>query len=690
MKNQEKRYLYITYLALAVMFLLCCLVLLVGRATNIQTHMIHDLIEIYEDKENEVLAISKSEETDKAALLGQYQMALSDASITTNYPYCASGILQHRDGEVMLKSQNLILCTFRDQEGNILTVPMVFGDDNNADVGEVLFRNSISVYAADPGIHNTFRGYWEEGLFYIDYFFNDYVGYYSEYSLCDGEYVEYEVGRGYPYRWVDVKVCAKSYGEDEVSSNNYRFGKFVDGWEKTDELTEKLIAMDAVSEHGSSLSVKKKSLFSTLLVGTKDFSDIQEVFDGGKSLKLVYGMEFSPMGLAAKELMQNGSFIFMLLIFVFGGVVLTTLFSQNVSRQMQGYKDEIYRQQQALTYAQDAEKSRREMTSAIAHELKTPIAVLSSYSEALQENIDAEKQAHYLGVIRDETGKMDRMVLELLDYSRLEAGKYQLRRENFDLSELVREILVPLEGQIEEKHLSVEWQIGEVLVNADRYRFGQVVENYLTNAIRHTPEGGRIILRIGMNKVTFSVENQGNRLAQEELKKVWEAFWQGDQSRSQRGTGLGLSIVKTIMQLHGGSCRAENTGFGVRFVANLQEEKATVVLRFMPQEDEIELDYPIAQEYTTVKQMFSQLRLLEGKHLRREMKAGNIRCGSQTVISGKARLSPGNVVLWREFRITVTLDNDHKRRAIIANQFQPTGRLSNFGSYVGSNSGMKY
>lgn len=183
----------------------------------------------------------------------------------------------------------------------------------------------------------------------------------------------------------------------------------------------------------------------------------------------------------------------------------------------------------------------REMTSAIAHELKTPIAVLSSYAEALQENIDAEKQPHYLSVIREETEKMDRMVLELLDLSRLEAGRYKLKREDFDLEALAKAVIEPLEPEIQSKELKLKWQVGNPTVHADSYRMGQVVENFMTNAIRHTPQGGVITIRIGTQRETFSVENQGKSIAQENLRKVWETFWQGDASRNKRGSGLGLA-----------------------------------------------------------------------------------------------------------------------------------------------------
>ena len=340
--------------------------------------------------------------------------------------------------------------------------------------------------------------------------------------------------------------------------------------------------------------------------------------------------------------------------------------------ELRPLQDELTRQQQAIAYAKNAEESRRAMTSAIAHELKTPIAVMSSYAQALQEHIDESKQEHYLGVIREEADKMDRMVLELLDLSRLEAGRYKLRRQDFNLTELVREILKPLEPEIAEKHLDISWQIGEEKANGDRYRFGQVVENYLTNAIRHTPDSGKIVLRIGMNHETFSVENQGEHIPQENIKKVWETFWQGDAARNTRGSGLGLAICRTIMTLHGGSCKVENTGMGVRFTATLDAAKPVFRSYFRPLE-QVELRYPISQGHTTVENIMRRLGLLEGTALKREIRAGNLKIGRKAVTSPSQRVYPGNELSWQELSIFIVLDESEKHYRLLYEQIRIGG-----------------
>ena len=690
MKKQDRRFVWRIWGVLAAVFVLTLALVAVGRAEEIRDQMLTEVETLHQTREQEIAAVGEGEETDPAVLIGQYQKVLTDTQ-PLSYRYYGAGILTHLNGELVTQSRNMMICTFMTTKGKLPriseTVPMGFWEDNDADVWVLLSSLEYNVADEDqPSTRTTFDGFWQDGIYYVTAIDSGYFTYTVDVPVPEHvETVRYEVGDGAQYASVQIVSCAKSHGGGSITSYNP-----TGGWKKTDRLIEELYEADIRDTPGEQFVTYKNSLFRTVTVSVKTFSDKKHVYDENMSLKMVYGVSFSPLGLAMSELMMHGTLVLVLVIFLLAGAFLVTVCRQHEQRQVQGYKDEIYRQQQALRYAEDAEKSRREMTGAIAHELKTPIAVLSSYAEALQENIDAEKQSYYLGVIREETDKMDRMVLELLDLSRLEAGKYKLQRENFDLQELAQEIVKPLEGQIREKNITLEWKVGEVLINADRYRFGQVVENFMTNAIRHTPDGGKIVLRIGMNRETFSVENQGSRLPQENLKKVWETFWQGDRSRNQRGTGLGLSIVKTIVELHGGSVKAENTAIGVRFSANLREESTKVVSRKLPQEQVIELEYPIAQDHTTVKQMFSQLGLLEGKKLRQELNAGGITCGGMAIKDAKTKLLPGYVVLWKEFRITIILDNDAKRRALLSNQFQATGRLSNFAPNVGAyGSGMK-
>ena len=237
--------------------------------------------------------------------------------------------------------------------------------------------------------------------------------------------------------------------------------------------------------------------------------------------------------------------------------------------QMRAQGNEINRLTMALKYAKAAEAKRRQMTSNIAHELKTPLAVVHSYAEGLQEHIAEEKREQYLQTILSETERMDAMVLEMLDLSRLEAGKVKLARDDFDLAALAKSVFDALAIKSEEKGLQLTLELDEpVMVSADEGRIRQVIENYASNAVKYTPESGKVTAKIRQErgKATFLLENESAPLPPEALVRVWDSFYRVDDSRTGRsGTGLGLAIAKSIVELHGGSVDVRNTKTGVEF-----------------------------------------------------------------------------------------------------------------------------
>ena len=242
---------------------------------------------------------------------------------------------------------------------------------------------------------------------------------------------------------------------------------------------------------------------------------------------------------------------------------------KKLREQLRMQKNEMTRLETALDYSERAEAKRRQMTSNIAHELKTPLAVVHSYAEGLQEHIAEEKREQYLQTILSETERMDSMVLEMLDLSRLEAGKVKLARDDFDLAALAKSVFEALAIKSEEKNLQITLTLDEQkMVSADEGRIRQVLENYISNAVKYTPEGGTITasIREERGKMTFLIENESASLPPEALTKIWDSFYRVDDSRTGRsGTGLGLAIAKSIVELHGGSVDVRNTDIGVEF-----------------------------------------------------------------------------------------------------------------------------
>ncbi len=208
------------------------------------------------------------------------------------------------------------------------------------------------------------------------------------------------------------------------------------------------------------------------------------------------------------------------------------------------------------------EQVRRETTAALAHELKTPLSVLSAAAELVGDNLAPEKQGHYLEVIRQQAQRMDGSVRQMLELSRLETGAQALRRTVFSLAELAQERLqaaVPTADTIRTEFAAQ----GGSEVSADRALLTRALDALLENAVQHTPAGGCITVSVADG--VCAVTNTGEAIPDEALPRLWEAYYQADPSRSAKGDGLGLSIVKTVFDLHGYDCGVENTGIGPRF-----------------------------------------------------------------------------------------------------------------------------
>lgn len=243
-----------------------------------------------------------------------------------------------------------------------------------------------------------------------------------------------------------------------------------------------------------------------------------------------------------------------------------------VQEQVQKLKLENNQLHTALEYAKNAESSRKKMISSISHELKTPLAIIHSYAEGLEEGIAREKQSEYLDVILEETENMDALVLEMLDHSRLEAGRVKLQTDQFSLAQLVQHTINILAPLAEDRGLILEPQIMEdYQITADEARMGQAVRNLISNAIKYTRPEGKIWINVYRyrNQTHLTVENQCNPLPQEALDHIWDSFYRSDASQKAKGSGLGLPIVKEIIQLHGGTCQVCNTSEGVKFLCSL-------------------------------------------------------------------------------------------------------------------------
>lgn len=212
------------------------------------------------------------------------------------------------------------------------------------------------------------------------------------------------------------------------------------------------------------------------------------------------------------------------------------------------------------------EKNRRALVDAIGHELKTPLGIIGSYSEGLKEKIAEDKKDHYLDVIIDETQKMNELILEMLQLSKLESDAYCLRLEQFSLNDLIKANIKNKQKLFEDKEIVLKTKLDEEIeLVADYLGMEKVFNNLLMNAIEHTPIGGTIEVRIEDQKV--SVQNEGQVIPEEKLNQIWESFYKVEEinNRSGERTGLGLAIVKQILEKHGMTYGVKNMEKGVAF-----------------------------------------------------------------------------------------------------------------------------
>ncbi|MDN4084595.1 sensor histidine kinase [Paenibacillus polymyxa] len=245
--------------------------------------------------------------------------------------------------------------------------------------------------------------------------------------------------------------------------------------------------------------------------------------------------------------------------------------SQNLDTALRELQEANQQLVEDMEQKQRMEAVQQDFFANASHELKTPLSIIKGFAEGLQDGVSAGKQDHYMKVIVEEADKMERLVKDMLDLAKLESGTLKLRKVTFILSELVEEVVDKLFHLLKEKQLEVVIiPANELPIHADIGWMEQVIINFVVNAIRHAEEGSSITIRIeGSGEVnTFSIENKGETIPDDQLELIWNRFYRAELSRSRQtgGTGLGLSIVKRILDLHEFRYMAENTKDGVRFV----------------------------------------------------------------------------------------------------------------------------
>lgn len=217
----------------------------------------------------------------------------------------------------------------------------------------------------------------------------------------------------------------------------------------------------------------------------------------------------------------------------------------------------------------DLEDRRQQFVAAASHDLKTPLALIGGYAEAIAQDISPEENARYLAAIEQETGRMNALVREMLDYTRLDRTDELEHRTAIDLSALIHSLVDEYAPLFAHRRLTVDIASG-VHIRGDETLLRRAFGCLLENAAKYSPEGGRvaIVLRRSGGPL-FTVKNDCDPIPESELPRLFEMFYRGDKARSRAGGhGLGLAITQKILALHGLTCHAENTKTGIRFVVS--------------------------------------------------------------------------------------------------------------------------
>jgi len=235
-----------------------------------------------------------------------------------------------------------------------------------------------------------------------------------------------------------------------------------------------------------------------------------------------------------------------------------------------------------MTQERKLEKMRKDFIANVSHELRTPISMLQGYSEAIVDDIaeSQEEKKEMAKVIYDESLRMGRLVNELLDLARMEAGHIHLSMEDVNLSAFINRIIYKFQGLAKDNEIYLESKVepdgSPVLFDPDRIE--QVLTNLIDNAIRHTPKGGQVKVTVDSDdrEVRMEVKDSGSGIPEEDLPFVFERFYKADKARTRgrAGTGLGLAIAKNIIDAHRGNISVRSkTGMGTTFSFFLPRKK---------------------------------------------------------------------------------------------------------------------
>lgn len=206
------------------------------------------------------------------------------------------------------------------------------------------------------------------------------------------------------------------------------------------------------------------------------------------------------------------------------------------------------------------EESRSNFVANISHELKTPMTIIGGFIDGMLDGtISDDEREKYLLIVSDEVRRLSRLVVAMLNMSKIQAGKLTINVQNIDITDILVNILIGFENDIEEKQISVIGldECEKLTIGADGALINQIFYNLIDNAVKFTPEKGSIFISVSSDKknAVIVIRNTGKGISEDELGLIFDRFYKGDRSRGLKANsfGLGLYIVKSVVELHNGS-----------------------------------------------------------------------------------------------------------------------------------------
>ena len=220
------------------------------------------------------------------------------------------------------------------------------------------------------------------------------------------------------------------------------------------------------------------------------------------------------------------------------------------------------------------ENARKKLIANISHEFKTPLTIISGYSQLMLSEAKDEEYKKNLNVMISEAERLSDLVHEFLELSKLESGNIKLNKEMVDINTIIKNEIDKLDVDIKNKGANVTLKLcsgAELFV--DKRQFTKVIENLLTNAIKFTKGDKRIVVKTYVKDEYFYYEvyNSGDIIKESDMENIFNSYYKDKSTRNKKGTGLGLTIVKVVVDLHNGECFVKNTSDGVKFTIKIKK-----------------------------------------------------------------------------------------------------------------------